>query len=372
MKHICCKLLLLLSCGYFVLSLAGIDRASVSALLLSLVACCISELRITPSPYGEAPAPNAARREFALLLSAVLLFALKFPLLLLFLPTLLYDAVRCRSKAAFFIPVALLWAARLFSFSALPPFLLLAAFSVPLALNSERLDALTAELRSLRDSARERERNAEENYRLLQSQQDALVSVATLRERNRIAREIHDSVGHLLTRSILQVGALKTVQKDSALLPPLEALQDTLNTAMTGIRQSVHDLHDESVDLRRVVEDLAHSTDALRVTVDYDMGNRLPRELKYGFIAIIQEAMNNTLRHSDATEFRILLREHPAFYQLLLFDNGTARGETAEPGIGLSNMADRVRALGGTLKIRQEQGFRIFISVMKTKSLIGG
>ncbi|MDO4317360.1 MAG: histidine kinase [Lachnospiraceae bacterium] len=371
MKHICNKLLLLLSCGYFVFSLSGIERASVAALLLSLVACCLAELRISPSPREGAAAAENPRRSFALLLLTFLLLAGKLPLLLLFLPLLLYDGLRCRSKTVLLIPAALLLAARPFSFAALPPFLLLAACAVPLALASAKLDDLTAELRLLRDNAKERQQIAEDNYRLLQSQQDALVSVATLRERNRIAREIHDSVGHLLTRSILQVGALKTLQKDASLLPSLSALQDTLNTAMTGIRQSVHDLHDESVDLRRVVEELARSTDALQVNVEYDMGDRLPRELKYGFIAIIQEALNNTLRHSDATEFRILLREHPAFWQLLLFDNGTKRREAAEPGIGLSNMADRVRALGGTLEIRQEQGFRIFISVMKKKEIIG-
>lgn len=363
MKHICNKLLLLLSCGYFAFSLAGIDRASVAAFLLSLVACCLAELRIDPSPREAAA--KSPRRSFSPLLLVYLLLAGKLPLLLLFLPVTLYDGLRCRQKTVLLIPAALLLAALPFSFAALPPFLLLAACAVSLALASAKLDELTAKLRSLRDNAKEHQQIAEDNYRLLQSQQDALVSVAILRERNRIAREIHDGVGHLLTRSILQVGALLTIQKDESLKGPLLSLHDTLSTAMTGIRQSVHDLHDESVNLQSFVKELARSTEGLRVTVDYDMSDQLPRELKIGFIAIIQEALTNTLRHSDATEFRILLREHPAFYQLLLFDNGSQQGDTKNPGIGLLGMAERVRVLGGTLKIRREHGFQIFISIMK-------
>ncbi len=368
MEHIYNKLLLLLSCGYFSFSFAGISRSSTVALLLSVIVSCAGSLLQDSDATPGNPFFKKERRSFGLLLALFLLLSLYFPALLLFLPLPLYDAVCCHSKAGFLIPAAALLTVPAFSASALPPVLLLSAGAVLLSLWSKRLEILTTELRTLRDNAREQQQTVENNYRLLQSQQDALVSVATLRERNRIAREIHDSVGHLLTRSILQVGALKTVQKDAALQAPLGALQDTLNTAMTSIRQSVHDLHDESVDLRSVVEELARSTDALTVTVEYDMGKQLPRELKYGFIAVIQEALNNTLKHSNATEMQILLREHPAFYQLLLFDNSTGTVSSAEPGIGLTNMADRIRSLGGTIKIQKEHGFHIFISVMKNQN----
>ena len=62
---------------------------------------------------------------------------------------------------------------------------------------------------------------------------------ATLKERNRISREIHDNVGHMLSRSILMTGAIRTVSQDRALDRSLEELEDTLHTAMTSIRRSV-------------------------------------------------------------------------------------------------------------------------------------
>lgn len=77
-------------------------------------------------------------------------------------------------------------------------------------------------------------------------------TLQTLRERNRIAREIHDNVGHMLSRSILQMGALITIHKEEPLHGQLAGVGETLNQAMNSIRESVHDLHDESIDLRAV------------------------------------------------------------------------------------------------------------------------
>ena len=68
--------------------------------------------------------------------------------------------------------------------------------------------------------------------------QETEVHLATLKERNRIAREIHDNVGHMLSRSILQLGALKALNHDSSLSAPLSELHKTLNTAMDSIRTS--------------------------------------------------------------------------------------------------------------------------------------
>lgn len=52
---------------------------------------------------------------------------------------------------------------------------------------------------------------------------------------------------------------------------------------------------------------------------------RIPREVKYSFISITKEALSNTMRHSDATHVSVLIREHPALYQLCIEDNGSAK-----------------------------------------------
>ena len=173
------------------------------------------------------------------------------------------------------------------------------------------------------------------------------------------------------------VGALKTVNQAENLKVPMEQLDQTLNEAMTNVRQSVHDLHDESVNLKEVMESLAEEFRFCPVQLTYDMGYDIPKEIKYSFIAITKEALNNVMRHSNANEVKILTREHPGLYQLIIEDNGTSderiqsdgdREENTESsGIGIENMKKRVRMLGGTMQIQKETGFRIFITVPKNE-----
>lgn len=259
---------------------------------------------------------------------------------------------------------------------------------------TRRLNELEQKYKRARDDSRELTLMLEKKNQDLLEKQDTEVYLATLKERNRIAREIHDNVGHMLSRSILMVGALKTVNQAENLKVPMEQLDQTLNEAMTNVRQSVHDLHDESVNLKEVMESLAEEFRFCPVQLTYDMGYDIPKEIKYSFIAITKEALNNVMRHSNANEVKILAREHSGLYQLIIEDNGTLderirpngdREEYAEKesagktgndwktentessGIGIENMKKRVRMLGGTMQIQKETGFRIFITVPKNE-----
>lgn len=196
-------------------------------------------------------------------------------------------------------------------------------------------------------------------------QQDYEVKMATMSERNRIAREIHDNVGHLLSRSILQVGALKVICKDENLKESIVQLQDTLNTAMTSIRKSVHDLKDESIDVKLNIETIIKDYSNIRINLDCDVDENMPKSIKYCFITIIKEALTNVTKHSNADMVRIVLREHPGFYQLLVKDNGTNIKSIDKEGIGLENMRDRVEGLKGNIRFSIENGFEIFITIMK-------
>lgn len=220
-------------------------------------------------------------------------------------------------------------------------------------------------LRKERDYAREYKQVLEEKNRALTENQDNKIYTATLQERNRIAREIHDNVGHMLTRSIMQIGAIKVLNKDETLVKPLNDLHITLDTAMTNIRSSVHDLHDESVDLRAALIDIRDTTNNFKVNVEYDMSDVIPKDIKYAFIAIVKEAINNSIKHSNGDTINVCATEQPGFYQLNIGDNGTNINVDYKSGIGLNNMSDRVKNLNGNLKITTNNGFQIFITVLK-------
>ena len=134
---------------------------------------------------------------------------------------------------------------------------------------------------------------------------------------------------------------------------------------MTSIRNSVHDLHNESIDLRLAIQEIIDNVTTLSIQFDYDITTDVPKDMKYCFIAITKEAVNNTLKHSNATKMYIIIQEHPAFYQLLIHDNGTNNYQNVLDGIGIRNMKDRVKTLHGTIKISNQEGFHILISIFK-------
>lgn len=233
---------------------------------------------------------------------------------------------------------------------------------------------LLQKYRQTRDDDVEIQRLLEERNQSLLEKQDAEIYTATLKERNRIAREIHDHVGHMLTRSILMVGALRAIHREPEMAQSLEQLNDTLNQAMNNIRQSVHDLHDSSVNLREALETLIRDFTFCPVTLQYEMSLDIPREIKYSFISIAKEALVNITRHSSATAASIRALEHPGFYQFIIENNGNGTEKPSSfsqddiiqsQGMGLDNIRSRVKTLNGNIQIQSKQGFRIYITVPK-------
>lgn len=228
---------------------------------------------------------------------------------------------------------------------------------------------LISRCKTLRDTATE-------NSITLKKQNQELIKInyenlhfTTLNERNRIAREIHDNVGHMLSRSILQLGALQIICKDDALKPHLETLKNTLDDAMNNIRNSVHDLHDDVIHLDTAIHDLIQKFDFCPITFTYHITSDIPKDVKYCFITVIKESLTNIMKHSNATQATITIKEHFAFYQLIVQDNGSnINSNTLDEnvsGIGLTSMKERVNMIQGNIHISSESGFRIFITIPK-------
>ncbi len=128
-----------------------------------------------------------------------------------------------------------------------------------------------------RDLTAEQSDILKEKNRELIDRQDYEIELATLNERTRIAREIHDNVGHLLTRSILQVSALQVVMRNENIMAvPLAELKDSLEDAMDNIRSSVHDLHDDALNLELSLRSLTDSFSFCPVRLDYEAGKAAP------------------------------------------------------------------------------------------------
>ncbi|QNO16719.1 two-component sensor histidine kinase [Alkalicella caledoniensis] len=217
-----------------------------------------------------------------------------------------------------------------------------------------------------RDYLTELSISLEEKINELVIKQDIEVNLATLNERNRIAREIHDNVGHLLSSSILQIGAIMTVSKEEKTIKNLEIVKNTLNEGMNSIRQSLHDLHDHSIDLYGEINKILRNFTFCKVTLDYEITGEMPVKAKYAIIAIIKEALANVIKHSDGDRVFINLYEHPKLFQLIIHDNGKKKADLESfKGMGLESIKQRVASLNGIINFDQTKGFKIFISFMK-------
>lgn len=352
------RLLIFVLCTFLQFNNHTIDTPSIAILLVTLI---LSSLSIIINVDFNGNKGHLA--VLCILWSIYLILSLFIADLRYFIPLAMIDISSFRLIIPFIIAFICIITNCLSSMGFF--IIMLSAIAVILQYLNIKNEMLSYELRKLRDTSKEHELLIEEkNHRLIE-RQDAELYTATLKERNRIAREIHDNVGHMLTRSILQVGAIKTINSDENLNDSLGILHETLNTAMTNIRNSVHDLHDESIDLKMAVNEIIDSVDSISISFDYDMSINIPKNIKYCFITITKEAINNTIKHSNATHMDIMLQEHPAFYQLMIQDNGTDIKSNISDGIGLTNMRDRVKSLGGNIKISTEQGFKILVSIIK-------
>jgi signal transduction histidine kinase len=290
------------------------------------------------------------------------------PTILVFLPLMCYDVLISKYKW--------LWLLSLLPFITsinlligtanvlIPVFIIVAYFLKKRTLSLEKMKK---DYFKLHDDAKETSLQMEKKNQVLMEKQDYELNLATLKERNRIARDIHDNVGHMLSRCILQTGALLVVSKDEQIKEGLESITDTLSEAMNSIRDSVHDLHDESIDLQVELQTLINNFKFCNVKFDYDMEKKLENELKYCVIAVVKEALSNIIKHSDATSVALTVREHPGLYQLVIQDNGTQTAYRDDRGMGLKNIFDRITSFNGNVHISTDNGFRIFISVPKNK-----
>ena len=218
---------------------------------------------------------------------------------------------------------------------------------------------LAREVRRLQDSRRDQIRRLRSQIAENDEDRALAVRTATLAERTRIAREIHDNVGHMLTRAIMQTEAAHVVaqvagQEQSA--QRFCEIHDTVSEAMTLVRKAVHDLKDEGTDFASQIETAAHSMDGagpLRVRLVNGIDSA-PAAVSRCFATAIREALNNTVKHSQARNVSITLRDFPALWQLCVQDDGTVRRSSAEAvamqfirpndstGIGISDIEERL------------------------------
>ena len=251
--------------------------------------------------------------------------------------------------------------------------LAICALAALLALRTLQEETVRMSLHAVRDDLREKVLTLQDtNARLLQAQ-DHELRAAALSERTRIAREIHDGVGHLLTRLLLQVKALQVVHRDApGVVDDLTTLDDGLDEALDSMRRSVHALSDEGEEMATSLNLLGSRCGITAVSVDCSTDVEPPAAVARCVVAVVREALTNAARHGSAYSARVTVTDYPAFWQVTVDNDGVVPVED-EPavdgrgsaGLGLRSMTERVEALGGRVRITPRPRFTVFATIPK-------
>lgn len=197
--------------------------------------------------------------------------------------------------------------------------------------------------------------------------------LAAVQERNHIAREIHDSLGHTLTAQNIQLQtAIKLWQCDPGKVQPfLEQALRLATEAMREVRRSVSTLRAdvrEEPPLEEAIESLVddfYQGTGISTEIEIDVQTSVPPQLVKTLYRIVQEALTNISKHARATNVKIDISTTSENVRLAIEDNG--RGFKPDPetmtGFGLRGMQERVMAVGGVLHLKTELGAGCQIAV---------
>ncbi|WP_167957335.1 sensor histidine kinase [Anaerosporobacter faecicola] len=301
-----------------------------------------------------------------------------YPILLYYLPVMVYDVFTVESQSAIvFAIIPFIINFDFYYSNHILFFFVMVLIGLLIKYRSEQAQNLITEYNHLRDDTKELEIILEKQNQTLLDNQDIEITAAMLSERNRISKEIHDNIGHLLSRSLLQIGALLTITKEEITRETLTSLRDSISEGMDSIRNSIHNMHDDSIDLYNAIYKLTSEFTFCHISFIYDLSNQPDAKVKSCLISIVKEALNNIIKHSNATNVSVKLLEHPAMYQLIISDNGTltstvkwylSQNKTGD-GMGLQSMADRIKSFQGNFNILTDHGFEIFITIPKQEGV---
>lgn len=197
--------------------------------------------------------------------------------------------------------------------------------------------------------------------------------LAILKERNRISREIHDSVGHSLSTTIIQLGAIENlVSKDKDLKELVHELREFVKESFKEVRDAVTSLKPEGYEnyqnlfkIEELIKNFTKMTNIdVKMTVSKNTWNL--SSIQYtALYRIVQESLSNSVRHGKATKVNIFITFNSNNLILSIKDNGLGC-KNIKRGNGLNSIKERVDELNGKVEfLTSNDGFIIHTSFPK-------
>lgn len=341
----------IISIFILIISSIGLDRA-LSLRYVVLLAIILSLLPLTGYKHLT-----------KISLISYMVFLLFLPEIIYFLPLIVYISTISKDSFRYLIVIPLLYAymqGEIFTLS----FSLLTYIMGYIWKNKYLIER---ENFTLKDSLRENQFLASMIKKEGEKNTENQVEIALLNERNRISRRLHDSIGHTISSSLIQLEALKTIVNEGA-LPILDKMEDNLSKGMNDIRDTLHSINIKAFNLedsiKRVIETYQNK---YYIDFIYQMEESSSQNFRKSILNIIKEALNNVRKHSDANKISIIVRELPNHYTISVKDNGSKKkGEIKEgPGLGLTGFREIARTYKGYFNYGYDGGFYIHLTIPK-------
>ena len=192
-------------------------------------------------------------------------------------------------------------------------------------------------------------------------------------ERLRITRDIHDTIGYVMTNNIMLLRACtyyvpkRLTKAQSFLKNALENAEKGLDETR-GILKKLHDINTGTSGAEEIIKIITLFRESTGINVKHSFGNTMgtwDKDINAAFYRIIQEGLVNSVKHGKATEISIGFWQTREEITLTISDNGTVKQEEeAKRGIGLRGMEERLSPLRGSLDARSyPHGFSLHITV---------
>lgn len=243
-------------------------------------------------------------------------------------------------------------------------------------LKNESIEKKNAQ--ELYDRLRVKEEELKEANKYLENYASSIEELTLLKERNRISRDIHDSVGHALSTTIIQLSALERLgeKEGSSLVSMLTYLRKFMSESLNEVRVAVRQLKPNEYEsyegifrIEELIKNFSKLTGVKAILKVSKEKWELSEIQGTNLYRVVQESLSNSLRHGKATIIKVNMNFSKDGLVLSIEDNGVGCSKVENTGVGIKNIRERVEELMGEISIntKLDKGFKITVNVRREK-----
>ena len=241
-----------------------------------------------------------------------------------------------------------------------------------------RLYSTKLEAQKLYDKLKESEEKLIEVNKELEGYVDTIEEITLLKERNRISREIHDSVGHALSTAMIQLTAMEAIaeKENSAIKDSIKKLRNFINDSFQDVKRAVRELKPDQYEnykgimrLQDICKNFQKMTGVeVKVIISKGQWNLSTRQVSHLY-RITQEVLSNSLKHGKASTIKVIMNFTDSEFIISFSDDGIGTDKIVESGVGLKSIKERAEEIEATVDMRSASGKGFFVKIVVPKEM---